>query len=98
VFGQFGTRANKAHITAQDVEELRYLVEFESTKERADRRKDLIADCRDCASSAYRHMAHGSEFEDSEGASISTHALLEEKHRTAGSTADGKPNKEEDRY
>src|SRR5205807_3080837 len=72
-----GTRADEAHLTAQDVPELRKLVEAEAPEERPEPRAPRVVRPRpDGAGLALGIHAHRAELEHLEAPAVQTHPLL----------------------
>lgn len=84
-----GARADQAHVSAQDVPELREFVEIPAAEEGTDTQQSRVA-----VRSAHVDMIrcggvgfHAAEFPEREVASVGAHAYLREKYRSVGGLA-----------
>ena len=83
LLGDFGARANEAHVAEEHVDELRKLVQLEAAQNAANRSNFLGGEGRDGASAFVRSMAHGAKFVDCEGPVKAAGACLLEDDWTA---------------
>ena len=97
VSGQLGPGSDKAHVAAQDVEQLRQLIELKAAQKRPDRGEGLILDRGDLTAAAMGQVGHCSKFEDREALPVAAHALLQEKDRAGRGKPDCQRNDKEDR-
>src|SRR5436309_11737492 len=79
VRGDLGTRADEGHVAAEDVHELRELVELPAPEPGADRRDACVRGSRDTR--AARSVPHGAELEEREGPPATTDPPLAKEHR-----------------
>ena len=84
-----GARAHEAHVTHEDVPELRQLVDGRGPEPVADRGDAAVALHRLEGPEALGIGHHGAELQAPEGAPAHAHALLAEQHRPAVPQLDG---------
>ena len=95
-YGPLRTRADDRHVAAQDVPELRQLVEVEAAQPAADRRAPrVVVAGPDRAGGVLGAFVHRAELVDLEGAAVESHALLRVEHRAPRSPADERRDDEQ---
>jgi hypothetical protein len=88
--GEFGARADQAHVAEKHIEYLGELVEFPAAEEWADGGEGLVGGGGEGRpESLFVGNRHGAELIDGEGAVVASDALLAEEGGSAGGEADG---------
>src|SRR5271156_3394976 len=77
-FGAFGTRPDEAHIAAQNVDQLRQLVQPKLPQYPADTSDALIIRSRPHRFAFFSIFSHGAELQDGKSAAMESDALLTE--------------------
>src|SRR5262249_1953363 len=89
-FGTFGPRSHEAHVSAQDVPELRQFIEAGTAQIKSDSRASRIAGYGpDRTEVSLGVLAHTPEFDDREASAIEPDAHLPIEHRAAVAHANG---------
>lgn len=87
ILGQERTRANEAHIPAQDVDQLRKLIEAGSPEYSAERRRPLLVEL--TLTLTFAIHAHCPEFQQRKEPAIQAWATLTEQHRRSHGRKNG---------
>ena len=94
---ELGPRADQAHVSAQDVPELRQLVDLGLPQEVSDARDSRVAAHRDPRADLRGVVDHGAELEHGERPEVPPHAPLAEEHGARAVEPDRDGRDQEDR-
>lgn len=95
MLGEFWARANKAHLSAKDVEDLGQFIKFPAAQELTNRGESLVKmSSNDGTVHMIAKMRHGTKLEDGESPAVAPHPLLAKEDWAAGSEAHRKPDQQ----